>query len=480
MMDVKYRAISGVLWSSVQQFGVVGFAFIGNLVLARLLSPDDFGCIGLLYVFISIANTFIDGGFGLALIQKKEPTNKDYSTIFYWNLAVAIVCYIGLYISAPFISAFYNVVSLSDLLRVLGLILILNAFSIVQINQQVKRMNFRKMAPIYLCANFLGITIGIIAAYLGLGIWSLIIQQIIINSFITVSFWIFGKWRPMRCFDKESFRGLFNYGSMVFLTSMIQTLYTNIQSLIIGRVFSTGILGYYTQAQKLENVPVQTLTQIVNQVTFPLYSGFQDDVDRLRENMRKSLKVISYINFGLMALLIIIAPSVFRLLFTEKWNDSIPLFQMLCLANMLYTVTTTNLNAIRAAGRSDVTFYGQLVKKSIGLVLVFIGISFGIYGLMWALVFDMYFHVLINAFLAKKVLRYSVIEQFTDLFPCYFLALIVAVIVYYATSFIQCHYIVLLILQSVVFLSLYIWVSYLFSIEGYILICQIIKDKMKK
>ena len=369
--NLKERTISGMLWTAVQRFGRMGIMFVGNLVLARLLSPEDFGYIGMLMVFIAIANTFVDSGFGAALIQRKEPTQTDYSTIFYWNLIVAFFFCGVFYISAPWIAAFYRLPDLVPILRVQSLVLILNAFSIIQLNQLTKQLKFKILAKVNLVAALGGVVLGILTAYMGWGVWSLVVMNLSNAFLLNVVVWYATKWKPMWCFSWQSFKSLFGYGSLILVSSLIETIYTNIQLLIVGRVFSAKTLGYFTQAKKMEEVPVSGLSQVVNQVTFSVYSQVQDDKQRLVNGLRKSIQAITFLNFPLMVLLIVIAPGLFRFLFTDKWDEAVPIFQMLCVAEMLFTINTTNVSAIKAIGRSDINLYANVLKKAIALLLKF-------------------------------------------------------------------------------------------------------------
>lgn len=287
--SLKERTISGMLWTAVQRFGRMGIMFVGNLVLARLLSPEDFGYIGMLMVFIAIANTFVDSGFGAALIQRKEPTQTDYSTIFYWNLIVAFFFCGVFYISAPWIAAFYKLPDLVPILRVQSLVLILNAFSIIQLNQLTKQLEFKILAKVNLVAALGGVVLGILTAYMGWGVWSLVVMNLSNAFLLNVVVWYATKWKPMWCFSWQSFKSLFGYGSLILVSSLIETIYTNIQLLIVGRVFSAKTLGYFTQAKKMEEVPVIGLSEVVNQVTFSVYSQVQDDKQRLVNGLRKSI-----------------------------------------------------------------------------------------------------------------------------------------------------------------------------------------------
>lgn len=477
--NLKNRTITGMLWSSIQRFGRMSIMFIGNVVLARMLTPEDFGCIGMLMVFIAVANTFVDSGFCAALIQKKDPTPEDYSTVFYWNLFIAVLCFSILYICSPRIAVFYRIPELCLILRIQGSILIINAFSIIQSNLLIKKLHFKKLAYLNLSSSFLGVVGGIIAAYYGMGVWSLVVLNLSTSIYLSFFLWFSTKWYPLWCFSVNSFRQLFTYGGLILLASLVETVYNNLQTLIIGRIFSAKILGYFTQAKKMEEVPVSSLSQVVNEVTFPVYSQIQDDRERLRRGIQKSIKAITYLNFPLMVVLAITAPGLIRLLFTEKWNDSIPFFQILCLADMWFTMNTTNVSAIKALGRSDVNLYTQFIKKGIGLSFIVIGLSFGIWGLMFALVVDMFTHFLINAFTLGRLLGYGIMAQLRDIFPQYLLTVVLGLGVYYGTSFLHIHYITLMVLQGSIFILGYIGISYWFGLDGFGIYYKIISEKLK-
>ena len=478
--NLKERTISGMLWTAVQRFGRVGIMFVGNLVLARLLSPEDFGYIGMLMVFIAIANTFVDSGFGAALIQRKEPTQTDYSTIFYWNLIVAFFFCGVFYISAPWIAAFYRLPDLVPILRVQSLVLILNAFSIIQLNQLTKQLEFKILAKVNLVAALGGVVLGILTAYMGWGVWSLVVMNLSNAFLLNVVVWYATKWKPMWCFSWQSFKSLFGYGSLILVSSLIETIYTNIQLLIVGRVFSAKTLGYFTQAKKMEEVPVIGLSEVVNQVTFSVYSQVQDDKQRLVNGLRKSIQAITFLNFPLMVLLIIIAPGLFRFLFTDKWDEAVPIFQMLCVAEMLFTINTTNVSAIKAIGRSDINLYANVLKKAIALLLISIGIyGWGMKVLLWALVVDGFTHFFINSYCIGKLLHYGSWKQIKDILPHYILAIAVGILVYYTFLFLHFHYILILFLQSIVYGILYLFFAYFFRIKAFVLYKDIVIGKIK-
>ena len=478
--DLRERTISGMLWMAVQRFGRIGISFIGNLVLARLLAPEDFGYIGMLMVFIAIADTFVDSGFGAALIQRKEPTQVDYSTIFYWNLIVAFVFFGVFYVCAPWIADFYKLPALAPILRVQSTILILNAFSIIQLNQLIKQLEFKTLAKIHLIAAIASVALGIAMAYCGWGVWSLVIMNLSNAFILNIVVWTTTKWHPMWYFSWTSFKSLFNYGSLILIASLIETIYTHIQLLVVGRVFSAKVLGYFTQAQKMEEIPVVTLSQVVNDVTFSIYSRVQNEKQRLVNGLQKSIQAITFLSFPLMVLLIIIAPDLFRLLFTDKWSDSVPLFQMLCVAKMLFTINSTNVSAIKATGRSDMNLYANIIKKTLALLLMGFGVyGWGMKGFLWALVIDGFTHFLINAYCIGRLLRYGVWKQIKCVLPHFLLATILGILVYGISSFLHFHYVLVLLVQCIIYITLYLFLAYLFKTKAFNLYKEVVVNRFE-
>ena len=280
------KTITGIIWSLIQRFGVMFVSFITNMILARILTPDDFGTVGMLLIFLSVANTFVDGGFAAALIQKKNPSREDYSTIFYWNLLVSVVLVAVLYITAPFIALFYKIPLLESILRVQSLVLIINAFSIVQQNILIKRLQFKRLALINLIANAIGAIVSIILAYQDYGVWCLVYKNLVSALGIALIVWIFSQWHPVLVFNKNSFRSLGGFGIMILFSNLVETIYTEIQGLIIGKVYSAKDLGYYTQAKRLEEIPTLGFSAAINQVTFPIFSSAQGNGEFMKDIVR--------------------------------------------------------------------------------------------------------------------------------------------------------------------------------------------------
>lgn len=470
-----------MLWNGVERFGSSFFLFISNLVLARLLSPDDFGCIGMLMVFISVSDAIIDGGFGSALIQKKDPTETDYSTVFYWNLILSLLLYLVLYFSAPAISRFYDIALLSDVLKVQGLILMINAFVLIQQNILRKQVAFKKLAKINLSAIVLGTVTGIIFAYLGFGVWSLVIKSLVTGLVQCIIYWLSSHWRPQWVFSWTSFRGLFKFGGFMFLTVIVNNLYHNFITLIIGKSFSAATLGYFTQAKKLEDVPRNSLSAVITNVTFPVFSHIQDDIERLLNAARKCTKSMAFLNFPLMMLLIVTAEPLFTLLFTDKWSQSVPYFQVLCVYGLILSPNELNDNIIRALGKSNISLYIMVIQRSIGIILILIGLLWGIKGMLLGYVLSQYISFAISANILGRLMGYGLFKQCKDCFSALLFAIIAAIVAWLGSLVMSnINYVLLMCLQCIIYAFIYLGLSKVFKVEGFEIYYKIIKNKLKK
>lgn len=415
-MSLGQQTVSGVAWTTVQRFASLFLAFVANLVLARLLSPDDFGCIALLMVFISLSQIFVDGGFGAALIQKKDPTQDDYSTIFYWNLLLAIGLYFLLFFVSPVIARYYNIPILKDILRVQGLIIILDSLGLVHKNNLRKTLQFKKISLIVLGANFVAVVAAITMAYNGFGVWCLVAQQLLISGMTTILFWIFNRWKPTLVFSKKSFKELFGFGGFILLSNMIVTFTNEVQSLIMGKLYTARDVGLYSQARKFESIMSGTPSTVVNQVTFPVFSKFQNDIPQLTTILRRITKVMAFVVFPAMILVILIAKPAIVLMLTDKWVDCVPFFQILCIGGMAEALGDINYNAVAAIGKSRALFRWTCIKSVLGLLLIIGGSFFGIRGIIWAVTIRFYLVFLIHASLAAHYLDFSIFTQLKDLF----------------------------------------------------------------
>lgn len=462
--DLKKKTLSGMIWSFVQRFGTMAISFVSNIVLARLLTPDDYGTIGMLMIFIAVANTFVDGGFGSALIQKKEPTKDDYSTIFWWNMFLSVVLYGILFLGAPAVARFYNLPILCDVLRVQGIVLIINALSIIQQNQLRKQLRFKRLATVTVISATLSAGIAIILAYLGWGVWALVAQQLMLSGFTAILLWVLNKWYPSLVFSKESFKQLFGFGGFILVSNLINTFCDNIQGLLLGKFATSSTLGLYTQARKLEEISSTSISSIVNQVAYPVLSQKQDDKIALINIIRKFITIIATLVFPLMLYLILIAEPLITFLYSERWIECVPYFQILCIAGLAICLQSINLNAIAAIGKSKIMFKWTIIKRVLGLVLNIGGLLlYGVYGLLFGGVLTAFLLYTINALLVAKYVGYKFSDQIKHLSPILLSSLVSFVVAKFTVNFIFDDVLPHFYIQTALFIGSYITCSILFN-----------------
>lgn len=427
--NLKQKTVSGMIWSAFQRYSTMIISFISGIILARLLMPHDYGCIGMLSIFMVLAECFIDGGFGEALIQKKNPTQADYSTIFFWNIAMAVLMYIALYVAAPAISSFYDMPILCDVLRVQGIILFIYAFNIVQRNQLRKKMNFKVLSIVTIVTSVTSLTITILMAYYGYGVWSLVAQNIITGLIPALVFWFYIRWRPIWVFSVKSFKELFNFGFYMFLTHLLNQFGQQIQGLLIGKMYNPATMGYYSKAHGTEKLASSSVSQIMAQVTFPLYAEVQDNKIALSNMIKRLTMTLAYITFPLMFILLLCAKPIFVLLYSDRWLESVPYFQVLCFSGLAFCLQSVNYQSISAIGKSKVMFIWTLLKRLMGISFVVIGmIFFGMKGLLCGYVLNTWFSYFVNIGLVSKYIGYKWHKQLMDLFPILFISSLAALI----------------------------------------------------
>ncbi len=478
--SLRAKTISGVFWSALQKFGVMAISFISNIVLARLLSPDDFGCIGMLAIFIVISSTFIDGGFGSALIQKKEPTEEDYSTIFYWNMILSLVLYGILFISAPAIARYYEIPLLSDVLRVEGIVLIINALSIIQNNRLRKQLKFRKLAIIDIVSAVISITVTIVLAANGWGIWALVAQQLMLCSITTLILWLTNKWHPKWVFSWQSFRELFNFGLFILIANLVNTFCNNIQGLLIGKIYNPATMGYYSQGKKLEELSSTSISSVVDRVAYPVLAEMQNDLPRMVRSLSRFITSLAYLTIPLMLLFILLADPMIHLIYSEKWLPAVPYFQILCIAGIAISLQGINYYAIAAIGRSGKLLLWTLVKRGVGLVLVVGGLAaFGMYGLLAGMVVTSYLIYFINASLVHRYVGYKVQRQMLDLLPIALIAVAAFVLAFWVGKLWVINKFAMGGIQLALFLVVYLGLSYLLKLQAFRNFQEIFQDVLK-
>lgn len=448
-MSIKQKTVSGILWSSVDNLVNQGITFIVGIILARLLSPEEFGLIGMITIFIAVSESFIRSGFSEALIRKKDCTPSDYSTVFYYNLLIGVLFYIVLFFLSPAISRFFEEPVLKEIIRVLSLVLIINAISIIQGAILIKRVDFKLLTRITIISSLSSGLLAIIMAYKGFGVWSLVALTLTRQALHALFLWIWNRWRPILVFSKTSFMELFGFGSKLLISGLIDTIYRNIYYLVIGKYFSARELGFYTRARTFSNFPSQNINMVVNRVTYPILAEVQDDHELLKDGYRRILKSLMLVTFVLMFGLAAVAEPMVITLIGEKWRTSVIYLQMLCFASVLYPVHALNLNILKVKGRSDLYLKLEIIKKILAVPTIIIGVVFGIKIMIIGMIFNSLFSYYLNSYYSGKLIGYSMTYQLKDIRYSFLLALGMALIVYLLGYFLDTSYPVTLILQIV-------------------------------
>lgn len=438
-MSLKQRTISGIFWSSVERFSVQGIQFVLQIIMARLLLPADYGLIGMLVIFLAISQSFIDSGFSNALIRKQNRTEADFSTVFYFNMAVGLVFYFILFFTSPYIAAFYKAPILENLTKVVALNVFISALTIVQRAKFTIQVDFKTQTKASLLSVLISGIIGIGMAYQGCGVWALAVQSIIYGFVNMIALWIYSRWIPQRVFSIASFKEIFPYGSKLLLSDLINTAYKNIYTIVIGKKFSNVALGYYTRADSFAQFPSSNLTGILQRVTFPVLSSVQDDDEKLRKTYRLFLRLSAFVVFPLMMGLLAIADPLIRLLLTEKWSGIILLLQILCLSQMWYPIHAINLNLLQVKGRSDLFLRLEIIKKIIGISILCMTIPLGVAAMCWGLVVSSLIALFINTYYTGKLIQVGYAEQMKDLLPIMGYSFSMGIMVWGITQLIPVH-----------------------------------------
>lgn len=428
-MNTKNSVFSNMVWRFLERCGAQIITFVVSVVLARLLVPEDYGKIALITVFTTILQVFVDSGLGTALIQKNDSDDLDFSSVFYFNFAVCIVLYAGMFFSAPYIAKFYNDVSLTPIIRVISLTIIISGVKGIQQSYVSKNMLFKKFFYSTLGGTIFSAFLGIYLAYAGAGVWAIVAQQLSNTTIDTIILWITVRWRPKKMFSWNRLKDLLSFGWKMLVSALLDTVYTNIRSLVIGKMYSSSDLAFYNQGDKLSSVIVNNINTSIDSVLLPTLAKEQDDRERMKNMTRRSIKISTYIMAPLMMGLAFCATSVVDLVLTEKWLPCVPFLQIFCITYMFYPIHTANLNAIKAMGRSDLFLKLEIAKKIVGMIILLSTMWFGVMAMAYSLLVSMVTSMIINSWPNRKLLNYSFKEQMTDIFPSVTLAVVMGIVI---------------------------------------------------
>lgn len=417
MNKLKEKAAKGFLWSSIDRVLTQCVTFILGIIVARMLTPADYGLIAMLTVFLGISNTFVDSGLSSALIRKTDRTAADEATVFYTNIGIGLFFYAVLFLCAPFIAVFYNQPVLIPVLRVVGLGLVFNSFSVIQQTILMSKIDFKTQTRVSLTFNSLSGAIGVLSAYSGLGVWALVIQAVSAAFFRSLFLWVWVRWRPDAVFSARSFRELFSFGSKLLVSGVLNTGFENIYLLLIGKFYNAGSLGFYTRAVQFSNLPSANLSEVIQRVSYPVLSMVQNDEERLYSGYRKILKTSAFITFPLMIWLAVAAEPVVTLLLTEKWRESAVFLQIVSLAAMWYPIHAINLNLLQVKGRSDLFLRLEIIKKVLATCVLLTAFPMGVLALCWGQVLTSLLALTINTFYTGRLIHMGFMRQMKDLLP---------------------------------------------------------------
>lgn len=434
-MTLKKEATAGLVWTFSQQFGNQLISFVVSIILARLLLPAEFGLIGMIAIFVGVGNALLNAGLTQSLIRSKDLDQEDYSTVFFYNLASSIVIYILIFFTSPWISDFYDQPILKDIVRLYCISFIIFAFSAVQQAKLTKSMNFKTQTLIAIPSTIVGGVVGVVMAYMGYGVWSLVWYELISSSLRSMQFWVYSSWKPDLVFNVKKFKEHFNFGYKITLSSLIGKIFENSFIIIIGRYFSASQVGFYTRADTMKNLPVMNISMALHKVTYPLFSGIQNDNVRLKDIYQRLMKMVIYIVAPIMIFSAILAVPIFRFLLTEKWLPAVPYFQILCITGILYPLHNYNLNLLIVKGRSDLFLKLTVIKNFLLIIGIIIGVQFGIFGLLYAQVIISFLSFYVNAFYTNKFIQYSAFQQSKDIFPILLLTIVAGIPIYFLDIF---------------------------------------------
>ena len=477
--SIKNKTINGIAWNAIDRVATYGISFIVSIVLARLLTPEDYGLIGIITIFIAIFNTILDGGFSTSLIRKVNASEKDYNTVFYTNLAISIVLAFLLYISSNSIAGFFNRKELFPLIKVMSVILIINAISITQQVQLTKKLDFKKQTIISLISNTVSGAIGIILAYKGYGVWALVFQQIISRFLNSILLFAINRWFPKLCFSRESFFELWSFGWKVLVSRVITSVWGNIYQAVIGKVYSPTILGLYTRAAQYGQMFSSGVSDVVLKVSLPVMSSVQDNRGYLLQVTRRIIKQTMFVTSLCMFGMIASAPTMIYVLIGEQWMDCVPFLQILCINLLINPICFINENLLTAIGRSDRLLILQIIKLVLSIIPLVCGILINIWWMLIGNAITSWVIIFFYSYYTNKDINYNWIMQFKDLIPSVIISFAMGVPVY-ALNFLQISKYLIFPFQIVVGILSVILICKIFKVEEFDYVYNIISEKIKR
>lgn len=473
------NVITNFFWRFLERCGAQGVTFIVSIVLARLLDPTVYGTVALVTIFTTIMQVFVDSGMGNALIQKKDADDLDFSSVFYFNMAMCSVLYLIMFFAAPLIASFYRMPELTAIVRVLSFVVVISGVKNVQQAYVSRHLMFKRFFFSTLGGTIGAAVIGIAMAYLGFGVWALVAQMLFNAAVDTTILWITVKWRPKKMFSFQRLKSLFSYGWKLLASSLIDTVYNDLRQLIIGKKYSSGDLAYYNQGKKFPQLIVTNINTSIDSVLLPTMSKAQDDMAAVRSMTRRAIKTSTFLMMPAMIGLAVCAEPLVQLILTEKWLPCVLFLRIFCITYAFYPMHTANLNAIKAMGRSDLFLKLEIIKKTVGIIAILITMWISVQAMAYSFLVTTILNQIINSWPNKKLLNYSYLEQVKDMMPQILLSLGMGAAIY-AVSFLHLSASLTLLIQIPLGVLVYWSGSKIFHVESYTYIIEMVKNFKKR
>lgn len=477
--EVKQHVVLNLIWRFAERCGAQGVNFFVSIILARLLAPEDYGLIALVTVFTTVLNVFVDSGMANALIQKKDADDVDFSSVFYFNFVVCVLLYGVMYIASPWIATFYHKPELVGIVRVLSLTLVISGIKNVQQAYVSRNMLFKKFFYSTLGGTIFSAIVGIVLAYKGYGVWALVAQQLSNLCLDTAILWVNVKWRPKLVFSRTRLKGLLSFGWKLLVSALLDSVYNNLRQLVIGKMYTSSDLAFYNKGKQFPNMIMTNINSSIDSILLPTMSKVQDSQKQVKNMTRRAIKTSTYIMAPLMMGLAFTASSVVQLILTDKWMACVPYMRIFCVSFMFYPLHTANLNAIKAMGRSDLFLKMEIVKKLIGITLLFLTMRQGVMVMAYSLLISSFLSQIINSWPNKRLLNYGYLEQLKDILPSIVLAVIMGVSILLIET-LEFTTVLMLAVQIIVGMIIYVGISVVLKYEPFLYLWSVIKSFTKK
>ena len=476
-MSLAHKTISGVIWNFAEQVGRQGIGLVITLLLARLLTPADFGLVAMMAVFLAIGMSLMDSGFKQALIRKETADQVDCNTAFFANLALGLISYMLLFLAAPIIAQFYNEPRLVWLVRAASVAILINAFKVVQSAMLSRDLNFKAQLQASIPAGLISGGIAVVLASVGYGVWALVAQMLVAAFLNMVLLWKLQGWRPTLAVSRESLGSMYGFGYKLFLSGVLDTIFRNLYVVIIARIFTASIAGYYFFAEKIQEMVISQLVGSIQSVTYPALATMQHDNERLKAGYRKVVKVTTFLLFPAMALLAALAGPLFSVLLPDKWQPAVPYLQLMCIAGMLYPLHAINLNVLNVKGRSDLFLYLEIYKKFVAVVILCISYRYGVIGILVGQIVFSVLAYIPNSYFSSRLINYPVKEQVADFLPGFILAGLVALATYWVALLVRWPAFVQLVVLGCFAGATYLAGAHVLRLQAYVLSRQMMIDR---